>query len=80
MATHPRILAWELPWREEPGGLSPRGHKDNCVTKQQHLHNMDEGRVTYWMVTTVLLILQNKQWNNLPFKVICLGKVNIPMP
>ena len=22
MATHPGILAWEIPWTEEPGGLS----------------------------------------------------------
>ena len=21
MATHPKILAWEIPWAEEPGGL-----------------------------------------------------------
>ena len=21
MAPHPRILAWEIPWTEEPGGL-----------------------------------------------------------
>ena len=21
MATHPRILAWKIPWTEEPGGL-----------------------------------------------------------
>ena len=21
MATHSTILAWEIPWREEPGGL-----------------------------------------------------------
>ena len=21
MATHPTILAWEMPWTEEPGGL-----------------------------------------------------------
>ena len=21
MATHPTILAWEIPWTEEPGGL-----------------------------------------------------------
>ena len=26
-ATHSSILAWEIPWTEEPGGLSPRGHK-----------------------------------------------------
>ena len=25
MATHSRILAWEIPWAEEPGELQPRG-------------------------------------------------------
>ena len=25
MATHSSILAWEIPHREEPGGLSPLG-------------------------------------------------------
>ena len=25
MATHSRILAWETPWTEEPGGLQSRG-------------------------------------------------------
>ena len=25
MATHPSILAWRIPWREEPGGLQPIG-------------------------------------------------------
>ena len=40
MATHSSILAWEIPWTEEPGKLySPWGHKEwdvhNLVTKQQ---------------------------------------------
>ena len=25
MATHSRILAWRIPWTEEPGGLQSRG-------------------------------------------------------
>ena len=25
MATHPSILAWEIPWTEEPGGLQSIG-------------------------------------------------------
>ena len=25
MATHSRILAWEIPWMEEPGGLQSIG-------------------------------------------------------
>ena len=29
MATHSSILAWRIPWTEEPGGLSPGGHKES---------------------------------------------------
>ena len=25
VATHPRILAWRIPWTEEPGGLKSMG-------------------------------------------------------
>ena len=25
MATHPSVLAWEIPWTEEPGGLQSKG-------------------------------------------------------
>ena len=28
MATHPSILAWRIPWTEEPGGYSLWDHKD----------------------------------------------------
>ena len=27
MATHSSILAWRIPWKEEPGGYSPRGRR-----------------------------------------------------
>ena len=27
MATHSSILAWEIPWTEDPGRHSPGGHK-----------------------------------------------------
>ena len=38
MATHCSIPAWEIPWREEPGGLQCMGSgrvRHNLVTKQQ---------------------------------------------
>ena len=38
MATHSSILAWEIPWTEEPGGLQSTGSqklRHNLVTKQQ---------------------------------------------
>ena len=40
MATHSSILAWRIPWREEPGGLQSIGLQrvgvgHNLATKQQ---------------------------------------------
>ena len=29
MATHSGILAWEIPWTEEPGGLQSTGFQKN---------------------------------------------------
>ena len=29
MATHSSMLAWEIPWTEDPGGLQSWGHKDS---------------------------------------------------
>ena len=28
MATHSSILAWEIPWAEEPGGLQSTGSQE----------------------------------------------------
>ena len=35
MATHSSILAWKIPWMEEPGRLQSRGHKDSDMTEQK---------------------------------------------
>ena len=37
MATHSSILAWQIPWTEEPGGLKVSQKKvgHHLVTKQQ---------------------------------------------
>ena len=39
METHSNILAWSIPWTEEPGGLQSRGHKESDMTERlsQHL-------------------------------------------
>ena len=29
MATHSSILAWEIPWTEEPSGLQPMGLQES---------------------------------------------------
>ena len=33
LATHSRILAWEIPWTEEPGGLQSMGHTESDTTE-----------------------------------------------
>ena len=33
MATHSSILAWSMPWIEEPGGLRPWGRKELDMTE-----------------------------------------------
>ena len=38
MATHSSILAWEIPWTEEPGGLQSSGSqrvRQDLVSQQQ---------------------------------------------
>ena len=41
MATHSRVLAWRIPWTEEPGGLqsigSQRAGHDLATKQQQHI-------------------------------------------
>ena len=37
MATHSSILAWKIPWAEEPGGLQSMGRKESDMTEQLSL-------------------------------------------
>ena len=34
MATHSSVLAWRIPWTEEPGGLQSMGRKALGMTEQ----------------------------------------------
>ena len=36
VATHSSILAWRIPWTEEPGGLGPQGQEE--LDKTEHTH------------------------------------------
>ena len=33
MATHSSILAWKIPWTEEPGRLQSMGHRESDRTE-----------------------------------------------
>ena len=36
MATHSSILAWNIPWTEEPGGLQSMGSQRDHLTEHTH--------------------------------------------
>ena len=38
MATHSTILAWEIPWTEEPGGLQSLGSQSQIQLSEQYFH------------------------------------------
>ena len=71
MATHFSILAWEIPWREEPGGLPSMGlqkNRHNLLTKQ---HDYQESylrppshspRVLYAEKRAMFWSLNRKTW------------------
>ena len=50
MAIHSSILAWEISWTEEPGGLQSMGSqrvRHDLATKQQPQHN--NNLFSFWL-------------------------------
>ena len=50
MATHSSILAWEIPWTEEPGGLQSMGSQrvgHNLVAQEQQQQQQQQQMFTF---------------------------------
>ena len=68
MANHSTILAWEIPWTEEPGGLQSVGYKESDTTEQLNMHAPWKymGQVfnhlfyAFWLVNKLLDTFPNK--------------------
>ena len=43
IATYSSILAWRIPWTDEPGGLWSQGCKELDMTEQLSLHFKPQG-------------------------------------
>ena len=41
MATHSSILAWRIPWTEEPGGLQSMDDKESGMTERAFTRTHD---------------------------------------
>ena len=51
MATHSSILAWRIPWTEEPGGYRPWGRRDLDTTETlTHVLHLNLPLRSQWVV------------------------------
>ena len=48
METHSSILAWEIPWTENPGGLQFMGSQESDTTK--HVCGNSSGSLSYYSI------------------------------
>ena len=60
MATHSSILAWKIPWIEEPGGLQPMG-------LQRVGHDSATNTYLLWVITAISIILILSSYDNMCF-------------
>ena len=57
MATHSRILAWEIPWTEKPGGLQSWGHKESDTTEQLNNNkNLKFTTLGFWVTCSIYFL------------------------
>ena len=69
MANHSSILAWKIPWTEEPGGLQSMGCRELGRTEQLTLRNIENILpILYIVEPSPLKKLTKKIATNLTFK------------
>ena len=54
MSTHSSILAWGIPWTEEPGGLQSMGSKESDMSEQPTLQ--DSVRLSFTSLSSNFLL------------------------
>ena len=69
MATHSSILAWRIPWTEEPGGLQSTGSQGVVNEAPEHVHVHTSAYFRYPQ--------DNSAWGELPISTSVNGQVSI---
>ena len=71
MATHSSILAWKIPWTEEPGGLQSMGCRELGMTEQLTERNTENiFLILYIVEPSPLKKLTKKIATSLTFKTV----------
>ena len=61
MATHSSILAWRIPWTEEPS--SPQGRKESDTTER--LHSLTHSAQCSWLSDALVgICMRSISWRN----------------
>ena len=81
MATHSSILAWRIPWTEEPGGLQSMGLQrvghDRATNSFTFFYSL--GRLETVVATRMVFLIGNSPpWLIMAFEYLELGSVNWP--
>ena len=58
MTTHSSILAWRIPWTEEPGGLQSMESQESDMTKQLSTHT----NVSIKDLTAIFITIELGLW------------------
>ena len=69
MTTHSYILAWRIPWTEEPGGLQSRGGKELVVVVKllSHVQLFATPRTVACQAPPFMGFSRQEYWSGLPF-------------
>ena len=63
-AAHSSILAWEIPWTEEPGRLwPPWRHKESDTTEHTHTHIHTHVTSIFIILETLVYQIILRNWN-----------------
>ena len=66
MATHSSVLAWRIPWTEEPGGLhAVHGVTKSDITEHKHTHTLTALRLGQALSTIPLCLLRSTEFTSL---------------
>ena len=60
MATHTSILAWRIPWTEDPGGLQSMGSQSQ-TRQHTHTHCIQCVRVVYFVYSSEYMSIPTYQ-------------------
>ena len=55
MTTHSSVLAWKIPWTEEPGGLQSMGCKELDMAEQLNTHNKGFNKKIHILRKTIFM-------------------------